>query len=190
MAMQLPLNGLEDPSPSQPGRVLAYSMGFSNRSWDDFLEILRSFRIERIVDIRTLPGSRRTPQYNKEHLEGSLPGLGVEYIHLKTLGGLRRANPADLTNAGWRNASFRGYADYMQGEEFWTALSDLIRLSGEKRTVFACTEAGFWRCHRSLVSDALLVRGYRVEHIFHAKKSEPHRLTPFARIEGLRITYP
>jgi uncharacterized protein (DUF488 family) len=167
-----------------------FTLGFSERSWEDTSEILRSFGIERLVDIRTLPGSRHTPQFNQENLSHALPDVGIEYVHLKSLGGLRKPRSGDSANAGWRNESFRGYADYMQTPEFARALDELIRLLGEKRTVYACTEAVFWRCHRSLVSDALQVRGFRPGHISSAAECRPHRMTPFARVEGLRITYP
>ena len=167
-----------------------FTLGFSNRSWEETLEILRTYGIERLVDIRTLPGSRHTPQFNQENLSRALPAAGIEYIHLRTLGGLRKPKRGDSANAGWRNESFRGYTDYMQTPEFAQALEELIRLLREKRTVYACTEAVFWRCHRSLVSDALEVRGCRPGHIFSAAECRSHRTTPFARVEGLRITYP
>lgn len=167
-----------------------YTLGFSNRSWEDTVGILRSYKVERLIDIRTLPGSRYAPQFNQENLMAALPEAGLEYIHLKRLGGLRKLNRNDSVNAGWRNASFRAYADYMQTAEFAAALDELIRLFEERRSVYACTEAVFWRCHRSLVSDALSVRGYCPGHIFSATKCEPHKITPFAHVDGLRITYP
>ena len=166
-----------------------YTLGFSNRSWDDTLAILTAFGIWRLVDIRTLPGSKHTPQFNLEHLERALPAAGIEYVHMKGLGGLRK--PAkDSTNTAWKNAGFRGYADYMQTGEFDAALSELERLMSETPTVYCCTEAVFWRCHRQLVSDALSVRGYRVGHIFSAARVEAHKLTPFAKPEGTRVKYP
>jgi uncharacterized protein (DUF488 family) len=167
-----------------------YSMGFSNRTWDETLEILAGHEIKRVVDIRTLPGSKHTPQFNLEHLERELPKAGVEYIHMKSLGGLRKPRKDSTLNAAWRNDGFRGYADYMQTMEFESALGELIRLLKEKMTVYCCTEAVFWRCHRQLVSDALLARGYRVGHIFNAAKVEPHSLTKFVKAEGTRLTYP
>src|SRR5690349_1070561 len=127
-------------------------MGFSNRTWDHTLEILRRFDIARLVDIRTLPGSKHTPQFNQEALQHHLPGAGIEYIHLKSLGGLRKPRPQLDLNAAWRNEGFRGYADYMQTAQFQESLEELIRLLGEKRTVYVCTEAVYWRCHRQLVS--------------------------------------
>lgn len=167
-----------------------YSLGFSNRSWDATLEILHAYCIRRVVDIRTLPGSRHTPQFNRSVLETALPKDNIEYIHLKALGGLRKPKRGETTNEGWKNAGFRGYADYMQTGEFDQALDDLIRLMSDKTCVYACTEAVFWRCHRALLSDALTVSGYRVGHLFSSTKCEPHSLTSFALVDGNRITYP
>src|SRR5215467_4138976 len=171
-------------------RFEAYTMGFSNRTWDETLEILRSFRIERLADIRTLPGSKHTPQFNLEHLEQELPKAGVEYIHLKSLGGLRKPFKTSTLNSAWQNSGFRGYADYMQSPEFEAALKELIGLIKQKMTVYCCTEAVFWRCHRMLVSDALFVRGFHVGHIFTTSKVEAHQLTKFVKAEGTRVTYP
>jgi uncharacterized protein (DUF488 family) len=167
-----------------------YTLGFSNRTWDVTVAILESFQIGRLVDIRTLPGSRFAPQFNQEHLERALPAAGVEYIHMKKLGGLRKLKGEDPTNAGLTNAGFRAYADYMQTEEFRQVLDELIRLFQEKRTVYVCTEAVFWRCHRALVSDALTALGYKPGHIFGIGQSRPHKVTSFARICGSRVTYP
>jgi uncharacterized protein (DUF488 family) len=168
----------------------AYTLGFSNRSWDLTLEILQVYGIRRLVDIRTLPGSKHTPQFNLEHLQESLPTAGVEYIHLKSLGGLRKPRKDSTLNSAWQNSGFRGYADYMQTSQFESSLEELIRLLKERTTVYCCTEAVFWRCHRQLVSDALSVRGYRIGHIFSASKVEAHTLTQFAKVEGTRVVYP
>lgn len=165
-------------------------MGFSNRAWEETVEILQAHKVERLVDIRTLPGSRHTPQFNLENLREALPRAGMEYIHMKNLGGLRKPQKTSLVNAAWRNDSFRGYADYMQTSEFGDALTELVRMISEKTTVYMCTEAVFWRCHRQLVSDALAVRGLRIGHIFSVEKVEPHELTKFAKVEGTRVTYP
>ena len=167
-----------------------FTMGFSNRSWEDTVEILANHHMQRLVDIRTLPGSRRTPQFNLENLEQKLPEAGVEYLHLKSLGGLRKPIKDSTLNAAWKNDGFRAYADYMQSTEFETALETLVRLLTEKRTVYSCTEAVFWRCHRQLISDALHIRGFRVGHIMGAGKVQEHELTSFAKVDGLRITYP
>jgi len=168
----------------------AFTMGFSNRTWDQTIDILHHQRIERLVDIRTLPGSRRTPQFNLENLQEKLPEAGIEYIHMKSLGGLRKPLRDSTVNAAWRNDGFRGYADYMQSPAFEESLEALIRLMKEKRSVYVCTEAVFWRCHRQLVSDALQIRGYRIGHIMGPGKVQAHTLTPFARVEKVRITYP
>jgi uncharacterized protein (DUF488 family) len=168
----------------------AFTMGFSNRTWDLTIDILQRHHIQRLVDIRTLPGSRRTPQFNLENLQEKLPDAGIEYIHMKSLGGLRKPMKDSTMNAAWRNDGFRGYADYMRSPAFEESLEALIQLMKEKRTVYVCTEAVFWRCHRQLVSDALLIRGYRIGHILGPGKVQAHELTPFARVDGLRITYP
>ena len=168
----------------------AYTMGFSNRTWDETLEILANYKIQRVVDIRTLPGSKHTPQFNLENLQRELPKAGIDYVHMKSLGGLRKPRKDSTVNAAWRNDGFRGYADYMQTPEFEAALEELIRLLKEKTTVYCCTEAVFWRCHRQLVSDALVTRGFHVGHIFSAAKVETHSLTKFVKAEGTRLTYP
>ncbi len=168
----------------------AYTMGFSNRTWEETAVILRAFPIQRLVDIRTLPGSKHTPHFDLEQLREALPKIGVEYIHMKSLGGLRKPLKDSTINAAWRNDAFRGYADYMQTPGFEAALNQLIELLKETRTVYCCTEAVFWRCHRQLVSDALLVRGYRIWHIFGASKLEEHKLTKFVKADGTRLTYP
>jgi uncharacterized protein (DUF488 family) len=171
------------------GAFDVYTMGFSTRSWEETMEILKSFSIARLVDIRTLPGSKRTPQFNREHLEFALPAAGVEYVHMKELGGLRKPRK-DSINTAWRNDGFRAYADYMQTSDFGSALERLQELMQSKTTVYVCTEAVFWRCHRQLVSDALIVRGYKIGHIFNATKVEPHKLTEFANVTASKITYP
>jgi uncharacterized protein (DUF488 family) len=167
----------------------AYSIGFSTRDWEETVVLLRSHSIQQLIDIRTLPGSKRTPQFNLEHLRVELPKAGIEYVHMKELGGLRRPKK-DSINSAWRNDSFRGYADYMQTAEFESALARLENLIRQKTSVFACTEAVFWRCHRQLVSDALLVRGFRIGHIFSKTKVEAHKLTEFSQVTGKTITYP
>lgn len=152
--------------------------------------MLHNSGIQRLVDIRTLPGSRHTPQYNQENLQSQLPAAGIEYIHMKTLGGLRKPRPDLTINAAWQNDSFRGYADYMQTPEFDRALEALIVLIREKPTVYACTEAVFWRCHRQLVSDALAARGFTIGHILSPSKVQEHQLTKFSKVDGCRVTYP
>ncbi len=151
--------------------------------------MLRAHAIERLVDVRTVPRSRRNPQFEQASLARALPAAGIDYRHMKALGGLRKAR-ADSVNAGWRNASFRGYADYMQTPEFSAAIETLLAVAADKSTVVMCAEAVPWRCHRSLIGDALLVRGIEVCDIFSATQVKPHALTPFAAVEGLRVTYP
>ncbi len=151
--------------------------------------MLKAHDIAQLVDVRTIPKSRRVPQFNAESLAAALPKLGVEYVHLKTLGGLRHAKK-DSINTGWRNPSFRGYADYMGTDEFRQGMERLLKLARTKRTAIMCAEAVPWRCHRSLIGDALLVRGVRVEDIMSATSHREHELTPFARVQGLEITYP
>ncbi len=166
-----------------------YTIGHSTRTIEAFIALLREKGISLLADIRTVPGSRYNPQYGQKALAQSLSDAGIEYIHLKKLGGLRpRAEPS--MNTAWRNASFRNYADYMQTAPFEEGLQALLHLAAGKTTVLLCAEAVPWRCHRSLVSDALLARGVQVLHIMGERKVEPHAMTPFARVEGTRVTYP
>jgi uncharacterized protein (DUF488 family) len=165
------------------------TIGHSTRPIDEFVGMLRAHGVRRLVDVRTAPGSRRHPQFGSEALGKSLAASGIEYLHMKALGGLRKPAPASI-NAAWKNASFRGYADYMQTQEFEAAIKHLVVLAREKRTAIMCAEAVPWRCHRSLIADALVARGVAVEHIMSETRRNPHRLTPFARRTGLHITYP
>jgi uncharacterized protein (DUF488 family) len=146
-------------------------------------------RVEQLVDVRTVPGSRRMPHFAKAALEISLPELGIAYEHLPALGGLRKPRP-DSINTGWRNASFRGFADYMQEDSFWRALATLEQMALERQTAIMCAEAVPWRCHRSLISDALTLHGVEVRHITGRASPSLHVITPFARVEGGRIFYP
>jgi len=164
------------------------TIGHSTHPIDEFIGILRAHSVELLVDVRTVPRSRHNPQFNRDALPAALEAVGIRYAHLPGLGGLRRAR-RDSVNTGWRNASFRGFADYMQTPEFRAALAELIELAGERRVAIMCSEAVPWRCHRSLISDALLVRGIPVEHIMSAAGPKPHALTPFARVDGDKITY-
>jgi uncharacterized protein (DUF488 family) len=150
---------------------------------------LRAHGIRTLVDVRTIPGSRRNPQFSRENLSGSLHAAGIQYHHLPGLGGLRRPRQ-DSTNTGWRNASFRGYADYMQTPEFGGNLDHLIEFASETATAIMCAEAVPWRCHRSLIADALVARDIPVIDILSATKSQPHAMTVFAKVEGGRVTYP
>jgi uncharacterized protein (DUF488 family) len=166
-----------------------YTIGHSTHTPDEFIETLQAFHIEVVVDVRTIPRSRHNPQFNKDELKKSLHKYKIDYVHLDALGGLRHTSKASV-NTAWKNASFRGFADYMQTPPFSRGIEELIELARGKRVVIMCSEAVPWRCHRSLIGDALLLRNFRVEDIMSDKASKPHTLTPWARVEGLRITYP
>jgi uncharacterized protein (DUF488 family) len=166
-----------------------FTIGHSTRPIEDFIGMLKSFDIRALVDIRTIPRSRYNPQYSQNFLERSLKDEKIKYYYMKELGGLRPAKK-DSPNQGWRNSSFRGYADHMQTQEFQDAVQKLINLGHKQRIAMMCAEAVPWRCHRSLVADALTVRHIPVEHIMAAGKSSPHKMTKFARVEGETILYP
>ena len=167
-----------------------YTIGHSTRTLDDLVAALLGFGIRLLVDIRTVPRSRHTPQFNREALSRRLPRRGIRYRHLPGLGGLRRPR-ADSTNTAWRNANFRGFADYMETPEFAEALEELRTLArDEGPAAIMCAEAVPWRCHRSLVADALTARGDEVLHIMGPGKAHLHALTPWAQIDGGRISYP
>lgn len=165
------------------------TIGHSTRTLDEFLGLLKRFRIDLLVDVRTVPRSRHVPHFNGDSLAHVLRDHGIGYFHLKLLGGLRKPLK-DSSNLGWRNLSFRGFADYMQTEEFGQGLKFLLELCAEKRSVLMCAEAVPWRCHRSLIADALLVRGIKMRHIISEKSFRLHELTPFAVLETDRVTYP
>ena len=169
--------------------ALVLTVGHSTRSIGQFIELLTAHGVERVVDVRTVPKSRRNPQFGQDLLRDSLESAGIGYTHMPALGGLRRARP-DSPNAGWRNASFRGYADYMQTPQFGKALEELIELAGRQQVAVMCAEAVPWRCPRSLIADALLVRGISSEDIASPTCRTPHVLTPFARVRGTELTYP
>jgi len=169
--------------------LTVFTIGHSTRTWEEFLELLRAHGIERVVDVRSIPKSRHNPQFNRETLSAKLHGARIGYVHLRKLGGLRHAR-RDSQNMGWRNASFRGFADYMQTPEFEQGLQRLIKLAKQKKTAIMCAEAVPWRCHRSLIADALTVRGIRAAHIIGGKRVQVHRLTPFGRVRRECITYP
>ena len=165
------------------------TIGHSTHPIDEFVEILQAFHVKQIADVRTVPRSRHNPQFNKDTLPTSLLECGIEYVHLAGLGGLRHVKK-DSTNMAWKNASFRGYADYMQTPEFDQSLEELINLAAKTRTAVMCAEAVPWRCHRSMIGDALLVRGIAVRDIMSQTVSRAHELTSFAVVEGITITYP
>jgi len=170
-------------------KVTVLTIGHSTRTIEDFLAMLAAHGVQRLVDVRTIPKSRRVPQFNSDALAASLRQQGIDYLHMKSLGGLRHAKK-DSANLAWRNASFRGYADYMATDEFRSALSRLLDLASEKRTAVMCAEAVPWRCHRSLIGDALLARGAHVEDIMSASSRRRHELTPFAKVCGTEVSYP
>jgi uncharacterized protein (DUF488 family) len=173
----------EEPSP------LVMTIGHSTHTLEEFVRLLQAHGATCVVDVRTVPRSRHNPQFNKASLSRSLKKAGLGYVHTPGLGGLRHAK-GDSPNVGWRNASFRGYADYMQTPEFTQSLEEVIRLANQDRIVLMCAEAVPWRCHRSLIADALLVRGIRTEDIMSATRRQVHALTPFAKVRGATITYP
>lgn len=181
----------EHPPPQAPhwpeGTI--FTLGHSTLPIQRFIALLQTYGIERLADIRTMPRSRHNPQFNDAALAGSLMAEHLEYVHVKALGGLRHARK-DSPNTGWRNGGFRGYADYMQTEAFQDALETLIHMRRQRRVAIMCAEAVPWRCHRSLVADALSVRGVPVVEILSESSYRMHKLTPFAQVEGVQITYP
>jgi uncharacterized protein (DUF488 family) len=166
-----------------------FTVGHSTLPIERFLALLTTYGIEQLADVRTVPRSRRNPQFNADALRASLQTAGIVYVPLAELGGLRKPR-ADSPNSGWRNESFRGYADYMQTEAFGAGLERLVELAAQGRTAIMCAEAVPWRCHRSLVADALGVRGVKVVEILSETSYRDHSLTPFARVEGRTVTYP
>jgi len=166
-----------------------FTIGHSTRGLAEFIRLLQAHGVTQVVDVRTVPRSRHNPQFNRETLSDSLKAAGIGYMHQPGLGGLRHPR-ADSHNAGWRNASFRGFADYMQTPEFAAGLQTVIERARQGQIALMCAEAVPWRCHRSLIADALLVRGIPVEHILSASRRQVHELTPWARVEGTSLTYP
>jgi uncharacterized protein (DUF488 family) len=166
-----------------------FTVGHSNRSQDERLDVLRGAEIAAVADVRRYPGSRRHPHFGGEALAAWLPAAGVDYVHLGGLGGRRRPLP-DTVNDGWEVEQFRGYADHLGSADFGEALGALEDLARRRRTAVMCAEAQWWRCHRRMVADALLVRGWRVLHLGLGGAPAEHVLTPFAVAEGTRLTYP
>jgi uncharacterized protein (DUF488 family) len=169
--------------------TVIYAVGHSTRTLDAFIEILEAHAISTLVDIRTIPKSRHNPQFNEEVLKPSLEERGIAYVHLKELGGLRKAKK-DSVNTGWKNASFRGLADYMQTREFASAVRKLMQIGKAGHAAIMCAEGNPFRCHRSLVADALTVRKVRVLHVSSKTSAREHTITPFAHVSGTKITYP
>lgn len=165
------------------------TIGHSTRTFPEFVEMLKAYHVTLVVDVRSVPRSRHNPQFNKETLPNALKLKGVNYVHMPEIGGLRRPKP-DSVNTAWRNKSFRDYADYMQTREFMEQLLNLIALARENCVAVMCAEALPWRCHRSLIADALVVRNVKVEHIISKDSCISHKLSEWAHVEGTKITYP
>ena len=165
------------------------TVGHASRPLEEFLHLLRAHRVTLVVDVRKMPGSRHNPQFNRDALSDALHEAGIGYVHLPGLGGLRRRTPSS-PNTGWKNASFQGYADYMLTPEFARSLEDLLTMARGHGVALMCAETVPWRCHRSLIADALVIRGVVVEHILSASRTQQHVLRPWAKVHGTRITYP
>lgn len=174
---------------TQDSESVVLTVGHSTRPLAEFMALLQAHAVARLIDVRTVPRSRHNPQFDRETLPAALVAGGIGYEHVAGLGGFRRPHPGSL-NAGWRNVSFRGYADYMQTPEFADNLASLIARATRERIVLMCAEAVPWRCHRSLIADALVVHALRVEEIISETRRQAHALTPFARVSGTVVTYP
>jgi uncharacterized protein (DUF488 family) len=172
-----------------PSVLTIHTIGHSTHPLGEFIDILKAHAVEYVADVRTIPRSRHNPQYNSNELSAALRERGIGYAHLPDLGGLRRPKK-DSINTAWQNALFRGFADYMQTESFERGLERLIELGQKSLTVIMCAEAVPWRCHRSLIGDALLVRGIEVMNIMGRTSAAKHKLTAFADVHGLAVTYP
>jgi uncharacterized protein (DUF488 family) len=183
------MNNHVPPKEAHWPRGAIFTVGHSTLPIERFIDLLKIYGIEQLVDIRTIPASRHNPQFGSDALASSLRTAHIEYAHMAALGGLRRARE-DSPNSGWRNKSFRGYADYMQTAEFTHAVEALILISQKRRIAIMCAEAVPWRCHRSLVADALNVRSVPVIEILSETSYRLHKLTPFALVEGTSIVYP
>lgn len=170
------------------GNMEIWTIGHSIRSFDVFMAMLKSFQIEFVADIRSFPGSRRFPQFNKEALEITLPQNNLRYIHIKNLSGRRKVNP-NSKNTSWRHPAFQGYADFMETEVFKEGIKELEQIASQKRTAFMCSEAVWWRCHCSIVSDYLKVHGWKLMHIMGVGKAEEHPYSQPARIVDGELSY-
>jgi uncharacterized protein (DUF488 family) len=166
-----------------------FTIGHSTRTIEEFVKLLKTYSVSLIIDVRTVPLSRHNPQFNRETLSNTIKAQGIKYIHMPGIGGLRRPKH-DSINLAWRNRSFRGYADFMQTQEFIDNLLKIIALARENCLALMCAEALPWRCHRSLISDALVVRRFEVEHIISATSCLNHELNEIAQVKGTQITYP
>ena len=166
-----------------------FTIGHSTRPIDEFIELLRAHGVREVVDVRTIPKSRHNPQFNEDDLNRFLQQECIKYIHLNALGGLRHSKK-DSVNLGWRNTSFRGFADYMATPEFSEGLDMLVNIASVKPTTIMCAEAVPWRCHRSLIADALVIKGWTVRDIMTTISAPEHRLTSFLKIENGQLRYP
>jgi uncharacterized protein (DUF488 family) len=174
---------------TQDSEPVVLTLGHSTRPLAEFIALLKAHAVTRLIDVRTVPRSRHNPQFDRDTVPTALAADAIGYEHVAGLGGFRRTHPGSL-NTGWRNVSFRGYADYMETSEFAEHLANLIEKARRERIVLMCAETVPWRCHRSLIADALVVQGLHVEEIIDGTRRQPHALTPFARVSGTAITYP
>lgn len=169
--------------------VKIFTIGHGTHSLEEFIGILKAYCVQTLVDVRTIPRSRHNPQFNQETLPRDLKKSGLGYVHMKELGGLRKSRK-DSTNLAWKNASFRGFADYMQTEDFEKGLKTLMSLAEKETVAVMCAESVPWRCHRSLIGDALLAKGFVVEDIYTAVSSKKHKMTAWAKVKGKKVSYP
>lgn len=167
-----------------------WTVGHSNRPLAELIDLLTGQSISVLADVRRFPGSKRQPQFAKDNLKSSLRAAGIDYRHFEALGGRRSRSREDSLNTAWRSESFHAYADHMQTGEFQAALVELMALGASSPTAILCAEAVPWRCHRQLIADALVAHGWEVRHILGVKRTQPHRLTEFARIVQGQVTYP
>jgi len=174
----------------QESQPIVLTVGHSTHPLEAFIDLLKAHSVTRLIDVRTVPRSRHNPQFNRDTFSDALESSGIRYMHVVGLGGFRHTSRESSSNRGWRNEAFRGYADYMQTPEFAENLADLIELAKQERVVLMCAEAVPWRCHRSLIADALLIRGVRVEEIISETRRQAHMLTSFAKVDGTSIIYP
>jgi uncharacterized protein (DUF488 family) len=184
-----PLRRLDSGGARKEVKTTVWTLGHSTHSWQEFLSLLEAYELQAVADVRRLPGSRRLPQFDQDTMTKALERSGIAYRWFPKLGGRRRALK-DSPNTGWRNLSFRGYADYLASEEFAEGLAELIDLAKQERTTLMCAEAVWWRCHRRLIADVLLLKGFEVIHILDATHATPHTHTPPARVVKGKLTYP
>jgi len=184
------MENISDTTPTVPDfdPVELWTIGHSTLAPEELIARLQSFHVETLIDVRSFPGSRRYPHFNRENLRASLTSAGIEYIHMAELGGRRKTKP-DSQNVAWRNESFRGYADYMETEAFREGIERLLEFARDRRTAVMCAEAVWWRCHRSLIADYLKALGVIVTHILGEEKSEAHPYTSAAQIVNGKLSY-